>query len=77
LATLKNRRKEDVIIVDNLINSFSNDMRNGVPIKPYIDEIEDYELKYLADVLEEVAEGTDCMAFLERKFGFEKFYSLP
>ena len=32
-----------MIIIDNLVQSFANDIENGLPIKPYIKGKEDYE----------------------------------
>lgn len=75
LATLKNRRKEDIIIIDNLVNSFSNDLENGIPILPYYRGDEDYELKYLADVLERVGKSTNCMEFISENFQLHHLYN--
>lgn len=36
LRIFANRKLEDLILVDNLIYSFANHMRNGIPILPYI-----------------------------------------
>lgn len=76
LATLKNRKKEDIIIIDNLVNSFSNDLENGIPIKPFIRGEEDYELERIADVLEEVDEDTNCIEFVCERLKLGKFYEL-
>jgi len=48
---MTNRNKEDIIIIDNLIQSFSLDLKNGIPIRSYIDDGDDVELKYIADKL--------------------------
>lgn len=76
MATLKNRAKEDVIIIDNLVNSFSNDLENGIPIKPFIRGKEDFELEKLADILEEVGQETNCMEFVCERMNLGKFYDL-
>ena len=75
LRLLSNRKKEDLIIIDNLIYSFANDMENGVPIKPYYFGDEDFELKFLADRLEGLKSFMDCPTYLENQFGFSKFYN--
>lgn len=75
LATLKNRRKEDIIIIDNLVNSFSNDLENGIPILPYYRGDEDYELKYIADVLERISKTTNCMEFIKENFNLHHLYN--
>ena len=38
-----------MIIIDNLIYSFATDLENGIPIKPYYEGKEDYELIYIAE----------------------------
>jgi TFIIF-interacting CTD phosphatase-like protein len=53
MAIIKNWNKRDIIIVDNLVQSFSNDHQNGIPIRAFYDDKEDVELKYLARVLKE------------------------
>ena len=75
LATLKNRKKEDMIIIDNLVNSFANDLENGIPIKPYIKGDQDFELKFIADVLDGVTRSTNCPLFLRENFRLHHVYN--
>ena len=49
LRLFSNRKKEDLIIVDNLIYSFALDLENGIPIKSYYEGKEDYELIFIAE----------------------------
>lgn len=63
-------------MVDNLVYSYAADLPNGIPIKPYLKGIEDFELEYLADVLEEVNQSTDLVEFLRDKFNFDQLYSM-
>lgn len=65
-----------MIMVDNLIYSYAADIPNGVPIKPYMKGLDDYELEYLADKLEGVNQGTDLTEYLKEKFNFDKMYSM-
>lgn len=74
LRLLSNRKKEDLIIIDNLIYSFATDLGNGIPIKPYYEGKEDYELIYIAEQLEELKSFQDCPSYLESKFKFSRFY---
>lgn len=74
LRLISNRKKEDLIIIDNLIYSFATDLQNGIPIKPYFEGQEDYELIYIAEQLEELKSFMDCPTYLESKFKFSKFY---
>jgi Dullard-like phosphatase family protein len=70
-----NRKKEKVILVDNLIYSYAADVQNGVPIKPYLFGKDDCELEYLADKLEMLNAEDDVAMFIEENFRFSKFYN--
>lgn len=63
-----------MIIIDNLIYSFANDMLNGVPIKAYIRGKEDYELEFIAQELKGMKSFIDCPVYLEEKFRLLNFY---
>ena len=43
--------RKDILILDNFIHSFSLDIENGIPIKPYYQGDDDYELEYLMEKL--------------------------
>jgi len=62
-------------MIDNLAYSYGGDLENGVPIKPYIKGNEDFELEYLAGILELLNENEKTSEFLERQFGFKKLYA--
>lgn len=72
---LSNRKIEDLIIIDNLIYSFCNDLGNGIPIKPYIKGKEDYELEFIADQLKSMKSFLNCSEFLNEKFRLRNFYN--
>lgn len=74
LRVIANRKKEDMIIVDNLIHSFATDLENGIPIKSYLSGREDYELKVIADRLEGLKSFMDSSEYLEASFSLERFY---
>lgn len=63
-----------MIIIDNIICSYSLQIRNGIPIKPYCNGKVDYELKYIADQLEGMKKYMRCEEYIERKFKLRKFY---
>lgn len=63
-------------MVDNLIYSYATDLPNGIPIKPYLKGIEDYELEYLADALEGINQSTNLIDYVKEKFNFERLYSM-
>jgi CTD small phosphatase-like protein 2 len=71
---IANRKKEDVIMVDNMIISFALNLDNGILIKPYISGKEDKELKCLAERLERVQNHEDVRGFIKKIFNFDGFY---
>jgi len=75
LRALSDVSAKDVIIIDNLIYSFAFDLENGIPIRPYIKEEEDYELEFIADALEKIDPRSDVRESLEQTFGLKQFYS--
>lgn len=71
---IANRNKEDMIIIDNYIYSFANNLENGIPIKPYLSGKDDCELKFIADKLDGLEEYMDCSQYLQRSFNLGEFY---
>lgn len=71
---ISNRSKEDMIIIDNYIYSFSADLPNGIPIKPYISGKDDCELEFICDKLSGLKNYQNCADYLEQVFGFSEFY---
>jgi hypothetical protein len=54
LDIILDRKKNDIIIVDNSILSFAFDLPNGVPINSFMgDEEDDKDLLYLISFLQE------------------------
>lgn len=52
-----NRKPENLILVDNLIYSYAANLENGIHIKSYVNGRDDYELEYLANVLDKISFG--------------------
>ena len=46
-----NRELKDMILVDNSINCFYNQLENGIPILPFYNNKEDSELKDLLEYI--------------------------
>lgn len=69
-----NRRPENIILIDNLIYSFAADLDNGIHIKSYVNGNDDYELEYLANVLDKLAPGESIPKFIDTNFKFKQFY---
>mgnify|MGYP000885705145 CR=1 FL=1 len=76
MAIIKNWSKKDIIIVDNLAQSFANDHENGIPIRPFINDKEDHELHYLAQILKELRSDECSLEFLERQFNLKHLLTL-
>jgi len=47
LGIIKNRKLENMVIVDNSLHSFGFHLDNGVPIVPFYDNQDDEELNHL------------------------------
>jgi TFIIF-interacting CTD phosphatase-like protein len=69
-----NRRPENIILVDNLIYSFAADLDNGIHIKSYVNGRDDYELEYLANVLDKLQFGDNVGQFIDTNFRFKQWY---
>ncbi len=69
-SVVKNRNKQDMFLVDNLIYSFAGDLERGVHISNFYDDKSDRELEYLAKALEGMKGFMDVSEYLERNFGF-------
>lgn len=61
---IKNVSFSDLIIIDNLISSFTLQLDNGIPIKPYIFGKNDQELEFIAKNLKGVSKNTDCAEYV-------------
>lgn len=73
---IANRKKEQIILVDNLIYSFAADLEQGIYIKSYIHGRDDYELEYLANVLEKLDFGQNVAKFIEENFRQKQFFKI-
>lgn len=61
LRIIANRNIEDMLIVDNCVGGFANQVRNGIPIFPYEGQNNDKELLLLKDYIQKLTrmkEGT-------------------
>lgn len=73
---IANRKRDQIILVDNLIYSFAADLDQGVYIKSYVHGRDDYELEYLANVLEKLDYGANVAKFIEENFRLKPFYKM-
>jgi Dullard-like phosphatase family protein len=72
LQLLSNRKREDLLIVDNLIYSYSLDIENGIPIRSYINGKTDCELEYLADALSDLKSFMDSRLYIREKLRLDE-----
>ena len=73
---IANRKRDQIILVDNLIYSFAADLDQGIYIKSYIHGRDDYELEYLANVLEKLDPGSNVAKFIEDNFRQKPFFKM-
>jgi hypothetical protein len=69
--------RKDILMVDNFIYSFSLDIENGVPIKPYYKGKDDYELEYLMEKLLQIKdepESTTLVDLVNKTLKLDEFY---
>lgn len=59
LRIIKNRRFEDLVIVDNAVYSFGFQLDNGIPILPFYDDKLDEELVHLVYYLKCLSQFED------------------
>jgi hypothetical protein len=74
---ITNIPRNDMLMLDNFIYSFSLDIPSGIPIKPYYRGQDDYELEYLTEKLSQIkyeSENTPLSEFVSRVLGLEEFY---
>jgi len=71
-----NRKMEDLIILDNLIQSFAFSLPQGIPIKPFYDDTNDRELNYIARKLEGLKSYNNTADYIESQFKLSGLYSL-
>lgn len=63
LRVLKNRRTEEVILIDNAAYSYGLQLDNGIPCIPFYDNPEDIELIKLEQYLERLADIPDIKLY--------------
>jgi len=67
LRIFKGRELRDMIIVDNLVQSFCHQIENGIPILSWYGDRKDQELKYLMEYLKEARRSPDMRTFNRKR----------
>lgn len=74
LKRIGNRSAQDILILDNFIQSFALDLKNGIPIRPFENQEVDCELENIADVLSRLKSYEDVREFVKKEFRLDSFY---
>ena len=67
---------KDIVIVDNAVYSFLNQLENGIPIIPFRYDKEDSQLDHLIEYLPYLSSLEDVRESLRRVFKLEELYKL-
>lgn len=62
LRIIANRDLENLLIVDNCVGGFANQVRNGIPIFPYEGQDKDKELLLLKDYIQGLSKMKGTLA---------------
>ena len=68
LRVIRNRRLEDILIVDNFAHSYALQLDNGVPCIPFYDDEEDEELVNLDNYLRQLEKSKDMILVNSKHF---------
>ena len=74
LDIITNRKKEDLLIIDNYVYSFAVDMDNGIPIKDYRYGKNDHELEFLCEALSDLKSFMDSRTYIKDKLKIDLLY---
>ena len=75
IKTMTNFEGQNVILIDNLIYSYSFQLKQGIPILPFVNDPDDVELKDLATILEKINEYESYEEMIQDLLGLDEFYS--
>ena len=74
LRVFSNRKMNNIVILDNSITCFSNQLRNGVFVPSFYGQQDDNCLETVIDLLKGIAEVDNIPCELESILGLEKLY---
>lgn len=66
----------NILIIDNLVQSFALDLKNGIPIKPFYFDKDDEELLTLSRYMSKkyIDKHSNLVEFVASTFNFQEFY---
>ena len=68
-----NRKLEDIVLVDNSVWSFSNQLDNGVPVQPWKGQAEDFELSKVEVFLKGLVNVEDVRDCIRGTFNLNEY----
>ena len=75
LRLLAGRELRDIVIVDNMVVSFINQLDNGIPIPTWTNDLSDRELLHLISFFPALLEAADVRAVLNSTFHLREILS--
>jgi CTD small phosphatase-like protein 2 len=71
LRIVGNRSLQDIVIIDNLVESFGLQLTNGVPILEFAGATQDKELLNIIPLMERISQAEDVRTVLKEVFRLE------
>jgi CTD small phosphatase-like protein 2 len=76
LRIVGNRGLQDIVMIDNLVESFGLQLSNGVPILEFTGAADDAELLKIIPLMEELSKAEDVRIVLKEKMRLEDICGL-
>ena len=73
----KNIELKNILLVDNAVYSFGQQLANGIPIVSFKEDPEDREFEFLIPQLEECAKYDDVRDYFRQRFHLEMIFNTP
>ena len=77
LRVFKNIELKNILLVDNAVYSFGQQLANGIPIVSFKEDPEDREFEFLIPQLEECAKYDDVRDYFRQRFHLEMIFNTP
>jgi len=74
IKTMKNFEGHEAYLIDNLIYSYAFEMKKGIPIFSFVDDMQDVELQDLAAILERINEYDSMEDLIDDLLGLDDYY---
>ncbi len=73
MRIFRNVHPKDIVMIDNSVLSFAHQLENGIPILPFYNNKEDYELTFLTNYLVRIAKSDDLRVENKKCFKMDYF----